>query len=164
MGADDASARSDLVVRPVASVDLSVVHQILAEAPEAATWSANALEEAARSNSQHFLVAQTNDEVSGFVLGRRIGEEGEVLNLVVNPTCRRAGIATALMRKLLEAFAQEGAKAVFLEVRQSNCGAITFYEGLGFSEITKRPRYYSSPTEDALVMRFTGPALHTVKC
>ncbi len=41
---------------------------------------------------------------------------------------------------------------VFLEVRESNAGAITFYRGLGFQEVGTRREYYQDPKEAATVM------------
>ena len=42
--------------------------------------------------------------------------------------------------------------AVTLEVRESNDSAIALYEGLGFESKGKRPKYYKSPEEDAIIM------------
>jgi ribosomal-protein-alanine N-acetyltransferase len=39
-----------------------------------------------------------------------------------------------------------------LEVRESNVAARRLYERLGFAEIARRPNYYSSPVETAIVM------------
>jgi tRNA threonylcarbamoyl adenosine modification protein YeaZ len=51
----------------------------------------------------------------------------------------------------------EGARArgagALLEVRESNVGAQSVYLERGFSMIGRRRSYYSSPTEDALIMR-----------
>jgi ribosomal-protein-alanine N-acetyltransferase len=41
---------------------------------------------------------------------------------------------------------------VFLEVRESNVGAIAFYRGLGFEGIGMRRDYYQDPKEAATVM------------
>ena len=42
---------------------------------------------------------------------------------------------------------------IFLEVREGNTAARRLYEKLGFSEISRRKAYYSSPVEDAVIMQ-----------
>jgi [ribosomal protein S18]-alanine N-acetyltransferase len=37
-------------------------------------------------------------------------------------------------------------------VRASNSGAIAFYARLGFKSSGRRPKYYQSPEEDAVLM------------
>jgi [ribosomal protein S18]-alanine N-acetyltransferase len=152
MSAEKGAARF-VEICPCTRNDLNDVREILAGAPEAARWSIDALREMVESQPACFLIAKSSDEVCGFVLSRRIDEEGEILNLAVKPPYRRAGIATALVRELFGTLAREGVKRVFLEVRAGNHVAIAFYQGLGFSQIGKRPRYYSNPTEDALILR-----------
>jgi [ribosomal protein S18]-alanine N-acetyltransferase len=53
---------------------------------------------------------------------------------------------------------ERGTRAVFLEVRESNAGALALYHEFGFEASGRRPRYYREPTEAALVLhlRITG--------
>jgi ribosomal protein S18 acetylase RimI-like enzyme len=44
--------------------------------------------------------------------------------------------------------------SVFLEVRESNGVAQEFYKSVGFKPHSKRHRYYESPPETAIVMKF----------
>jgi ribosomal-protein-alanine N-acetyltransferase len=39
-----------------------------------------------------------------------------------------------------------------LEVRESNLAARRLYERLGFTITAKRPKYYTEPEEDALIL------------
>jgi ribosomal-protein-alanine N-acetyltransferase len=39
-----------------------------------------------------------------------------------------------------------------LEVRESNCKAISLYTSLGFETVGKRPRFYREPDENAILM------------
>ena len=98
------------------------------------------------------LVAVEASEVAGFLLFRGATDEMEILNLAVSPRHRRAGVGTALLRAALAGAAGRGARRVFLEVRESNSVAIAFYQQLGFAECGRRPRYYSSPDEDGVVL------------
>jgi ribosomal-protein-alanine N-acetyltransferase len=77
-------------------------------------------------------------------------DEHELLNLAVAPEHRRKGIA----RTLLDYAKRQGPGLWFLEVRESNTAARTFYKSHGFIDFGKRKGYYQEPYEDAIVMRF----------
>ena len=47
----------------------------------------------------------------------------------------------------------EDTEDIFLEVRESNQIAINFYLKAGFEKISVRKRFYSNPTENALIMK-----------
>jgi [ribosomal protein S18]-alanine N-acetyltransferase len=132
--------------------ELSEVQAILQASPEAAAWSLAALTDAFEKYSNCFLVSWHRQEIAGFISGRRILDEGEILNLAVKPSLRRHGLGKTLVQALLKAFTQEGAVQVFLEVRESNATAIAFYQQLGFRQIGERSRYYQNPVEAALVL------------
>ncbi len=100
-----------------------------------------------------FLVAEADGGVVGYVIGRVAADEGEILNVGVHPQWRRRGIARALVRALLDALGAAGARAVYLEVRESNAAARQLYAAFGFGEIGRRARYYRRPVEDAVILR-----------
>jgi len=52
-----------------------------------------------------------------------------------------------------------GARRATLEVRESNAGARRLYERLGFYVGGRRPGYYTSPVEDALILWWDRPAV-----
>jgi ribosomal-protein-alanine N-acetyltransferase len=125
--------------------DLDGVAAIQEASPGAAHWRvADYLE-------QDFRVAIEGDRIVGFLVARTLAaDEREILNLVVAPDFRRKGVARALLDNAFKGFRG----AVFLEVRESNEVAQEFYKSLGFKELSKRPRYYGSPSESAIVMKF----------
>jgi [ribosomal protein S18]-alanine N-acetyltransferase len=100
-----------------------------------------------------FLVAETVDGVTGYVVTREAADEGEILNLAVAPGWHRRGVGRALVTRVLAALAGRGVTQVFLEVRASNVAARALYEGAGFREVGRRTRYYRRPVEDAVVLR-----------
>ncbi len=125
--------------------DLNAVAVIQQASAGAAHWSvAEYLEYA-------FLVAVLRGNVAGFLVSRDVAaDEKEILNLAVAPEFRRQGVAKALLFSCLEGFSG----VVILEVRESNRIARSFYQKLGFQELGRRPNYYSSPDESAIVMKF----------
>jgi ribosomal-protein-alanine N-acetyltransferase len=46
-----------------------------------------------------------------------------------------------------------GARYLYLDVRASNTVAQSLYASAGFEMVRRRPRYYTKPVEDALVLR-----------
>jgi ribosomal-protein-alanine N-acetyltransferase len=132
--------------------DAGKAAEILREARGAASWSEEALRETVLLPGVVALVSERGGGISGFVVGRRVLEEAEVLNLAVNAGMRRQGEGKALLGELLKEFSKEKISRVFLEVRESNAGAIAFYRGQGFRAVGMRKDYYQEPMEPATVM------------
>jgi [ribosomal protein S18]-alanine N-acetyltransferase len=96
-------------------------------------------------------VAIHEKQIAGFLVSRETAPgEREILNLAVDPSLRRRGIA----RKLLARELSGPLERCFLEVRESNLAAINLYRSMGFQATGKRPGYYSIPPEAAIVMTF----------
>jgi len=92
----------------------------------------------------------------GFVLARIAAGEAEILTLAVARSHRRAGVGWQLMDAVLRELHAARAEALFLEVDETNTGAIALYRRLGFHQVGKRPRYYKAADDSrtgALVMR-----------
>ena len=139
-------------IRTMRREDSAEVSRILQQSPEAASWTERSLEESADSATGVALVSESLGEITGFVLGRHIGDEAEILNLAILPEKRRRGEGRALLEKALAEFQTRGVRRVFLEVRESNVKAIAFYKKHGFSETGRRKAYYREPEEAALLM------------
>lgn len=97
-------------------------------------------------------VAMLGTEVVGYIVTKRVEDEGHILDLAVHPAHRGEGMARALVSKGLEELRQKGSRYVYLEVRVSNAEAIRLYESFGFRAGGIRKSYYLEPLEDALVM------------
>jgi ribosomal-protein-alanine N-acetyltransferase len=102
-----------------------------------------------------FLVAVFPPEsaVAGYAIAFAVGEDGEVLNVAVDPAFRGKGLAGQMLDALLIELGARGVQTAFLEVRESNAAARALYGSRGFTEIGRRKAYYRRPVEDALVMR-----------
>ncbi len=81
----------------------------------------------------------------------------ELESVVVAANARRAGIARALCRSVLDWCRSHGATEAVLEVRAASAAAVALYTGLGFTLVARRPRYYRDPEDDALLLRLQVP-------
>lgn len=92
-------------------------------------------------------------EVVGFACLMTVADEGELLNIAVDPAFRRMGAARVLMDACLSLCAEKQIAALYLEVRESNTPARTLYRSYGFRELGMRRNYYEKPRENAILMR-----------
>lgn len=119
-----------------------------------AEWSLeNYLVELKRENSL-LLVAKVKAGTVGFLSARLSTGEVDLLNIGVQKPFRKKGIGEALLNDLLERIEDKFVKAIWLEVRKSNLGAIAFYHKNGFEQTQMRKNFYAQPVEDALVMKY----------
>ena len=132
--------------------DAALATEILREAKEATLWTETDLQLLRELSGGVAYVSVSGGRVSGVVIGRMAADEAEILNLAVRQEERRKGTGKKLVQRLLSEYGGKEVSRVFLEVRESNSGAIAFYESLGFRKVGMRPGYYQGPKEDALVM------------
>jgi ribosomal-protein-alanine acetyltransferase len=137
-------AGNPVKIRAATGDDLPAIAAIQGSSPEASQWQTECYLD------HDCLVAVVEGRVVGFLVTRATApDEGEILNVAVEPTFRRSGIGWMLMETLLAS----ARKAWFLEVRESNYAAINLYKTLGFSPTGRRENYYHEPPEAAIVMR-----------
>ena len=136
-----------MTVRSATGADLPAIARIQAASPTASQW------DPASYLDHHCMLAEDGGVTLGFIVIRPVAaDEHEVLNLVVDPSMRRRGVA----RRLLDHALAQRHGAWFLEVRESNSGAIEFYATLGFQRAGKRANYYRDPPEAAIVMKINS--------
>lgn len=92
---------------------------------------------------------------AGFLLGRAVAGEAELLTLAVAPESRRLGLGRKLVARFLYQARLRGAARAFLEVSAENPAAVALYESAGFAAAGRRRGYYAAPGGgriDAIVM------------
>lgn len=141
-----------VAIRLMLSADVATVAKILGEAPEAANWSRESLEELRNSPGGLALVSEVDGELSGFLVGRQVVDEAEILNLGVARGRRRRGDGRALLKAAMDEWLLRGVSRVFLEARESNEAGIASYTRHGFAKRGRRPAYYRDPVEAAVIM------------
>ena len=141
-------------LRRAQAADVDPIHEI-EQISFTSPWSKQLIRQAVESSdgSNYFLVAVSSDDtILGYICYSLVADEVHILTLATDPQYRRQGIAHSLIMDSIEKGRVYGAVRADLEVRESNESAIRLYQGLGFALVGRRPRYYSNPTEDALLL------------
>lgn len=115
-------------------------------------WSRDVFEREFDLDWSHVWVAVRGNKTVGFLVFWVVHDEVHILNVAVDPACRRQGIATTIITELITLATEREASFITLEVRQHNQAAIGLYESLGFEIIGQREKYYADTGEDALIM------------
>lgn len=96
----------------------------------------------------------------GFIVTRLITStdssqfsHAEILNITVDKKYRKLGLGSTLLRETIQYASDRKHSSVWLEVRQSNALAISFYERHGFIREYLRENLYTSPAEAGWVMK-----------
>jgi ribosomal-protein-alanine N-acetyltransferase len=90
--------------------------------------------------------------ILGYLCYWIVFEEVRLMNLAVIESMRHRGIARSLVSTALQTGVSQSAHRAVLEVRASNRAAQALYQGFGFSQTAVRPKYYTNPVEDAVLM------------
>lgn len=124
--------------------DIARIEQACFSSP----WSEDSIAESLDNPASHFLIAYYGDEVAGYMGLQIFSGEGYVTNVAVLPKFRGKGIAKALISEQMK----NDMEFITLEVRESNIPAINLYTKMGFENMGIRPKFYSNPTENAIIM------------
>ncbi len=115
-------------------------------------WSRSMFASELAKPSSICLGAFEGDRLTGYLIISRYVDAWHVMNIAVDPSYRRRGIATMLFQRLFEITADDEQRGYTLEVRVSNTGAIELYQELGCEPRGVRRGYYTDNHEDALIM------------
>jgi ribosomal-protein-alanine N-acetyltransferase len=142
------------IIEPLASPDEIDAMLAIEQASFTNPWTREMyLAELKNQGVSFFFLARDNRrQIVGFCSFWRVLDELHINNLAVTPEFRRAGIASALLRRVLDEGLQLGTRRTMLEVRRSNTSARGLYEKFGFTIKGIRSKYYTNPAEDALVL------------
>ena len=148
----------NLITKDACPSDSAVIRHLALNAKIDAWSEADYSDEISRPDS--FVLTSTDSEVLvGFIVARIVPgktaryPDADLYNIAVDPAAKRLGIGTKLLVTLLERLTFRGVNNVWLEVRESNRQAISFYERHGFTAELTRPNFYVNPTENAVIMR-----------
>jgi ribosomal-protein-alanine N-acetyltransferase len=158
--------QSPVHIRPARKADLPATLEL-----ELATFSAHAISKRQmqylqQRDSAVFLVAETGGRVVGdgiALLRNQKGRvSGRIYSLVVSDAHRGQKIGEKLLCAMLEELTRRGASRVYLEVEETNAGAIRLYERNGFRRIGSLPHYYDEG-QHAVHMMYEAPVPQKTK-
>jgi ribosomal-protein-alanine N-acetyltransferase len=132
----------------------------LAAVSFAEPWSAKEVcEELAHPDAEGWVLWRDRipPRLLGYALGRRVLDELHLMHVAVDPSRRRHGAGSALLRCALDRARETGVNSVLLEVRASNSAARAFYLRHGFVAVGRRPRYYAGGEDAVLMSRWLRP-------
>jgi ribosomal-protein-alanine N-acetyltransferase len=104
-------------------------------------------------SARRCLLVADEGGIAGFAVGAAWAGEAELETVAVAEEFQRRGLGRLLCVAVMDWAWSVGVTALLLEVRAGSLGAIRLYQGLGFVEVGRRPRYYSDPADDAVLMR-----------
>ncbi len=106
-----------------------------------------------KDNNYYIFIGILNNSKIGYIVGRTIHDELNIYNLAILEKYRNKGFASKLLCYVFEHMNTE-INSIYIEVRETNIKALKFYRKFGFIEYNIRENYYSSPTENAILMQY----------
>lgn len=118
-------------------------------------WSADSFKSLLDHPGSTAFLARAGEplQTTGFILGRLVADEAEILTLGVCADWQQKGIGRRLVEALCRAAKKAEARRLHLEVAAGNVPALRLYRRLGFHEAGRRKGYYErqgAPPEDAI--------------
>ena len=115
-------------------------------------WSADSFRSETQKDNGIVLYIMDGEHVIALLSGYTAVGEADITSVAVHPDHRRKGLAQSLIEHF-EAHLPDDTESIFLEVRESNSGAIALYQKCGFEQLSIRRNFYVSPRENAVVMQ-----------
>ncbi|WP_292761596.1 ribosomal protein S18-alanine N-acetyltransferase [Microbacterium sp. UBA3486] len=144
-----------MTLRHATVEDLDAIMAIENRSFPSDAWSSETMAAELASPHGRYLVDEHEGAVVGYggVRALQGSVDADVQTIALLAEYRGQGRGRTLLRALLAAASERGAREIFLEVRADNPSAEGLYLAEGFEEIARRPHYYQPDDVDAIVMR-----------
>ena len=143
---------TDINIRVATSNDIQKIYNIEKEC-FSTPWSESSISSTMNGTNTYFAIAQKdNAEIVGYAGLYFAGNEGYMYNIAVKSGLRHLGVGTKLINNLKNFCIRNSMEFLSLEVRKSNIPAVKLYQKMNFKIVGSRKNFYTSPTEDALIM------------
>lgn len=151
------AADGSVTVRRMCVADIEEVMAIAASLNDAPHWSPAAYLASIQPDSTPRRIAlvavnEPEAQILGFAVANVLPPQAELESIAVRRDAQRQGIGSRLMDYLNRELKVADVSELLLEVRASNLEGIAFYHSLGLRKTGLRPRYYTDPEEDAILM------------
>ncbi|MCL1946888.1 MAG: ribosomal protein S18-alanine N-acetyltransferase [Chitinivibrionia bacterium] len=113
----------------------------------------NSVKTAIKNGVLFFVEFDDKQNVVCFSSVMPVGEEWEIYDVATVSEWQNRGLAKKIISEILNFAAKNGAKSLFLEVRESNEKAINIYSKFGFEKYAVRKNYYANGGENAICMK-----------
>ena len=137
------------MIKKLTSNNINYIEQIFnleKEIFKNSAFSIEYLKTLIKNDNSFIYIYLIDNQVCGYLMILDSIDVYEILAIATIEEYRNKGIAQELLDKIK-------IKDIFLEVRESNQVAISFYKKNKFKEISVRKNYYSEPNENAIIMK-----------
>ena len=137
------------MIKKLTSDDIDYIEQIFNlenEIFKNSAFNKGYIETLIKGDNSFIYIYLIEDKICGYLMVLDSIDVYEILAIATIEKYRNKGIAQELLDKIKT-------KDIFLEVRESNQVAISFYKKNKFKEISVRKNYYSEPNENAIIMK-----------
>jgi len=117
-------------------------------------WCENDFLRCLRQRNCIGMVAERDNKVVGFMIYELHKSRLHILNFAVSSRCRRTGIGSQMISKLVGKLSTERRNRILLEVRETNLAAQLFFRSRGFRAVSVLRQFYEDTPEDAYLMQF----------
>lgn len=152
----------EFTIYPLSSTDAEEIKKLERECG-LSPWTIKDYSTEPKREDSLSLVAKMQGKTVGFVISRLIMIQYDklveaeifVFNIAVSKAFRRSGIGKALIKEIIHnsKIHRSVSTSIFLEVRESNKTAISFYQSMGFNVIGMRNKFYRNPVDNGLIMK-----------
>jgi len=115
-------------------------------------WTARSVQETFEQAQAFITVAEVRGRFAGYCIIYYVMDEAEIARVAISEDVRRQGVGKGLLDYACECCRKKKIGRLLLDVRESNEGAITFYEKYGFQTDGIRKNFYELPKENAVLM------------
>lgn len=115
-------------------------------------WSQKSIEEELKNDCAYFYIITYDNATAGYCGMHIAAHEAYIANIAVLPQYRGNNLGKILTQHLINTAQNNECDFITLEVRPSNTVAVNIYKSLGFKKVGTRKNFYTSPSEDALIM------------
>jgi ribosomal-protein-alanine N-acetyltransferase len=100
------------------------------------------------------MVAEHDERVVGFMIYELNKNRIQILNFATAGDCRRRGVGSQMVAKLIGKLSPGRRTRISLEVRETNLPAQLFFRSAGFRAVSVLRDYYDDTPEDAYLMQY----------
>jgi len=117
-------------------------------------WSEDDFIRCLRQRNCIGMVAEHDERVVGFMIYELNKTRIHVLNFAVLRECRRRGVGSQMIAKLIAKLSSQRRTRITLEVRETNLPAQLFFRSSGFRAVSVLRQFYEDTPEDAYLMQY----------